>query len=46
MGEHDSPQTSPVTASLCVQNLERVYGEKIHQNDGTHLDGGMVDDRV
>ena len=46
MGEHDPPQTPPVAASSCAQKLERVYGEKIHQNDGTHLDGGVVDDKV
>ena len=23
-----------------------VYGDKVHQNDGTHLDGGIPDDKV
>ena len=46
MGEHDPPPIPPAAASSCAQKLERVYGEKIHQNDGTHLDGGVVDDTV
>ena len=23
----------------------KVYGDKVHQNDGTHLDGGIADDQ-
>ena len=29
-----------------VEKLTRVYGDCVHQNDGTHLDGGIRDDMV
>jgi hypothetical protein len=33
-----------VTISEAELKLMKVYGDHIHQNDGTHLDGGMKDD--
>lgn len=29
-----------------IEKLTRVYGDCVHQNDGTHLDGGIRDDAV
>ena len=26
--------------------MDKVYGDHVHQNDGTHLDGGITDDTV
>jgi hypothetical protein len=35
-----------VTASDADRKLMEVYGDYIHQNDGSHLDGGIKDDAV
>jgi hypothetical protein len=35
-----------VTASDADQKLMEAYGDYIHQNDGSHLDGGIQDDDV
>jgi hypothetical protein len=32
--------------SMADLKLKEVYGDYIHQNDGTHLDGGIADDSV
>ena len=43
--EVDPPLTQPPTPALTSeQKLASVYGEQIHQNDGSHLDGGVKDD--
>jgi hypothetical protein len=34
------------TLSRADELLIEVYGDTIHQNDGTHLDGGVADDRI
>jgi hypothetical protein len=37
----DLPGYVPTKADL---KLKEVYGDYLHQNDGTHLDGGIQDD--
>ena len=49
----DSPPPPEKNADLLDFNLERahlllreVYGDSPHQNDGSHLDGGVADDAI
>ena len=45
--EVDPPLTQPPLPALTgEQKLASVYGEKIHQNDCSHLDGGVTEDMV
>ena len=46
MGERDPTPPPPASPLTSVQKIAVVYGDQIHQNDGTHLDGGVVDDKV
>ena len=47
MGEHNPLQTPAALAPLTsTQKIATVYGDQIHQSDGTHLNGGVVDDKV
>ena len=39
----DLPDFTPELAHLF---LRVVYGDFLHQNDGSHLDGGVVDDAI
>ena len=39
----DTPGHVPTEVDL---KLKEVYGDYLHQNDGTHLDGGIQDDAV
>jgi hypothetical protein len=40
----DDPKLQPLSAAA-DERLRSVYGDTIHLNDGTHLDGGVKDDR-
>ena len=46
MGERDPTSPPPASPLTSAQKIAAVYGDHIHQNDGTHLDGGVVDDKV
>ena len=43
--EHDPTPPPPASPLTSTQKIAAVYGDQIHQNDGTHLDGGVVDDQ-
>lgn len=45
MGEHDPTLPQPASLLTSTQQIAAVYGDQIHQNDGIHLDGGVVDDQ-
>ena len=39
----DLPDFTPESAHLFLQG---VYGDYPHHNDGSHMDGGVVDDAI
>ena len=39
----DLPDFTPERANLLLQG---VYGEYLHHNNGSHLDGGFVDEAI